>query len=198
MTTNYDIIGKTKHSLDSFTTYLQVFACLALASILVQAPTAIWPQNIAISLVTFILSAYVQIGLALFCLEIYNGKEIDFGIIFSRFNGIKPIVFMGVYVIIILLGLVLLIIPGIILGLMYSQVFYILAENPEVGLIEAFNKSERMMKTNKGQLFSLNLEFLFYIILGVFTFFIWWIWLLPRYSVAIAGFYEELKKEFKG
>ena len=198
MTTNYDIIGKTKHSLDSFTTYLQVFACLALASILVQAPTAIWPQNIAISLVTFILSAYVQIGLALFCLEIYNGKEIDFGIIFSRFNGIKPIVFMGVYVIIILLGLVLLIIPGIILGLMYSQVFYILAENPEVGLTEAFNKSERMMKTNKGQLFMLNLEFFFYIILGVFTFFIWWIWLLPRYSVAIAGFYEELKKEFKG
>jgi len=194
MTTNYDIIGKTKHSLDSFTTYLQAFACLALASILVQAPTAIWPQNIAISLVTFILSAYVQIGLALFCLEIYNGKEIDFGIIFSRFNGIKPIVFMGVYVIIILLGLVLLIIPGIILGLMYSQVFYILAENPQVGLIEAFNKSERMMKKNKGQLFSLNLEFLFYIILGVFTFFIWWIWLLPRYSVAIAGFYEELKK----
>ena len=194
MTTNYDIIGKTKHSLDSFTTYLQVFACLALASILVQAPTAIWPQNIAISLVTFILSAYVQVGLALFCLEIYNGKEIDFGIIFSRFNGIKPIVFMGVYVIIILLGLVLLIIPGIILGLMYSQVFYILAENPQVGLIEAFNKSERMMKTNKGQLFALNLEFLFYIILGVFTFFIWWIWLLPRYSVAIAGFYEELKK----
>ena len=38
---------------------------------------------------------------------------------------------------------------------------------------------------------------LFLIASGV-TFFIWWIWLLPRYSVAIAGFYEELKKEFKG
>ena len=41
------------------------------------------------------------------------------------------------------------------------------------------------------------LEAFLYFIAGVFTLFIWWVWLLPRYSVAYAGFYEELKKEFK-
>jgi len=32
--------------------------------------------------------------------------------------------------------------------------------------------------------------------LGVFTLFIWWIWVFPRYNVAFAGFYKELKKDF--
>jgi len=42
----------------------------------------------------------------------------------------------------------------------------------------------------------LTLRAILYFILGVFTLFIWWIWLVPRYSVAFAGFYEELKKDF--
>jgi uncharacterized membrane protein len=52
-----------------------------------------------------------------------------------------------------------------------------------------------MMRGHKWQLFMLNLEAALYIFAGIFTLFIWWAWLIPRYSVAIAGFYEELKKE---
>jgi hypothetical protein len=52
-----------------------------------------------------------------------------------------------------------------------------------------------MMKNNMWQLFMLNLEAILYFIAGVFTLFIWWIWLIPRYSVAYAGFYEALKNE---
>jgi len=40
-----------------------------------------------------------------------------------------------------------------------------------------------------------NLETFLYFIAGVFTLFVWWIWLLPKYSIAFAGFYKELKKE---
>jgi uncharacterized membrane protein len=77
---------------------------------------------------------------------------------------------------------------------MYSQVFFILADDPDIGVIEAFNLSSKMMKNNMWQFFMLNLEALLYFIAGVFTLLIWWIWLLPRYSIAYAGFYEELKK----
>jgi hypothetical protein len=41
----------------------------------------------------------------------------------------------------------------------------------------------------------LNLEAALYFFASIFTLFIWLAWLLPRYSVAMAGFYEELKKE---
>ena len=141
------------------------------------------------------VSAYIQLGLAVYCIGLYKGDEVNYVTIFSRFKGLKPIVFILILSVVIFLGFILLIIPGIILSLMYSQVFYILADDPDIGAIEAFNKSEKMMRGHKWQLFMLNLEAALYILAGIFTLFIWWAWLIPRYSVAIAGFYEELKKE---
>ena len=46
---------------------------------------------------------------------------------------------MLIYYLIVFLGLILLVVPGIILGLMYSQVFFILADDPDIGVTEAFN-----------------------------------------------------------
>ena len=193
MISNRDLVEKTKPVLKDF--YLQVFACLFLASALPQVVLSLSPTNVLLNLVVVCVSAYLQVGIALYCLEVYKGKEVNWLMIFSRFNGFKPVIFMLIYSIIVFLGLILLVVPGIILGLMYSQVFFILADDPDVGVIEAFNMSSRMMKNNMWQLFMLNLEALLYFIAGVFTLLIWWVWLLPRYSVALAGFYEALKNE---
>ena len=192
MISNRDLVEKTKPILKDF--YLQAFACLLLASLLPQIVLLLSPTNLLLNMVVFCLSAYIQVGIALYCLEIYKGKNVGLETIFSRFNDFKPIIFMLIYTLIVFLGLILLVVPGIILGLMYSQIFFILADDPDIGVIEAFNLSNKMMKNNMWQFFMLNLEALLYFIAGVFTFFIWWIWLLPRYSIAYAGFYEELKK----
>ena len=193
MKTNRELVDKTKPLLkDSF---LEVFACILLASMLPQIALQFAPQNILLNIMVICVSAYIQLGLAVYCLGLYKGDEVNYVTIFSRFNGLKPIVFILILSVVVMLGFILLIIPGIILSLMYSQVFYILADDPDIGAIEAFNKSEKMMRGHKWQLFMLNLEAALYIFAGIFTLFIWWAWLIPRYSVAIAGFYEELKKE---
>ena len=193
MKTNRELVEKTKPLLkDSF---LEVFACILLASALPQIALQFAPQNILLNIVVICVSAYIQLGLAVYCIGLYKGDEVNYMTIFSRFKGLKPIVFILILSVVIFLGFILLIIPGIILSLMYSQVFYILADDPDIGAIEAFNKSEKMMRGHKWQLFMLNLEAALYIFAGIFTLFIWWAWLIPRYSVAIAGFYEELKKE---
>ncbi|MAC92062.1 MAG: hypothetical protein CMO99_05925 [Woeseiaceae bacterium] len=192
MITNKDLVEKTKPILKD--SYLQVFACLLLASLLPQIVLSLSPTNVLLNIVVVCVSAYIQVGIAVYCLEIYNGKNVGLERIFSRFNGFKPVIFMFIYTLIVFLGLILLVVPGIILGLMYSQVFFILADDPDIGVIEAFNLSSKMMKNNMWQFFMLNLEALLYFIAGVFTLLIWWIWLLPRYSIAYAGFYEELKK----
>ena len=193
MKTNRELVEKTKPLLkDSF---LEVFACILLASTLPQIALQFAPQNILLNIVVICVSAYIQLGLAVYCIGLYKGDEVNYVTIFSRFKGLKPIVFILILSVVIMLGFILLIIPGIILSLMYSQVFYILADDPDIGAIEAFNKSEKMMRGHKWQLFMLNLEAALYIFAGIFTLFIWWAWLIPRYSVAIAGFYEELKKE---
>ena len=193
MKTNRELVEKTKPLLkDSF---LEVFACILLASALPQIALQFAPQNILLNIVVICISAYIQLGLAVYCIGLYKGDEVNYMTIFSRFKGLKPIVFILILSVVIFLGFILLIIPGIILSLMYSQVFYILADDPDIGAIEAFNKSEKMMRGHKWQLFMLNLEAALYIFAGIFTLFIWWAWLIPRYSIAIAGFYEELKKE---
>ena len=193
MKTNRELVEKTKPLLkDSF---VEVFACIFLASALPQIALQFAPQNILLNIVVICVSAYIQLGLAVYCIGLYKGDEVNYVTIFSRFKGLKPIVFILILSVVVFLGFILLIIPGIILSLMYSQVFYILADDPDIGAIEAFNKSEKMMRGHKWQLFMLNLEAALYILAGIFTLFIWWAWLIPRYSVAIAGFYEELKKE---
>ena len=193
MKTNRELVDKTKPLLkDSF---LEVFACILLASTLPQIALQFAPQNILLNIMVICVSAYIQLGLAVYCIGLYKGDEVNYVTIFSRFNGLKPIVFILILSVVVMLGFILLIIPGIILSLMYSQVFYILADDPDIGAIEAFNKSEKMMRGHKWQLFLLQLEAALYIFAGIFTLFIWWAWLIPRYSVAIAGFYEELKKE---
>ena len=193
MKTNRELVEKTKPLLkDSF---VEVFACILLASALPQIALQFAPQNILLNIVVICVSAYIQLGLAVYCIGLYKGDEVNYVTIFSRFKGLKPIVFILILSVVIMLGFILLIIPGIILSLMYSQVFYILADDPDIGAIEAFNKSEKMMRGHKWQLFLLQLEAALYIFAGIFTLFIWWAWLIPRYSVAIAGFYEELKKE---
>ena len=193
MKTNRELVDKTKPLLND--SFLEVFACILLASTLPQIALQFAPQNILLNIMVICVSAYIQLGLAVYCIGLYKGDEVNYVTIFSRFNGLKPIVFILILSVVVALGFILLIIPGIILSLMYSQVFYILADDPDIGAIEAFNKSEKMMRGHKWQLFMLNLEAALYILAGIFTLFIWWAWLIPRYSVAIAGFYEELKKE---
>ena len=133
MITNRDLVQKTKPLLKD--SYLQVFACILLASILPQIFLSVSPQSILLNIVVTCLSAYLQVGIALYCIEIYKGIDTSYTTIFSRFVGFKPILIMLLLVTAIFLGFILFIIPGIILALMYSQVFFILADDPDVGVI---------------------------------------------------------------
>jgi uncharacterized membrane protein len=63
----------------------------------------------------------------------------------------------------------LFIIPGIIAAYRYRLAFYILAENPNVGPLEAINISKGLMRGNKWKLFCLDLSFLGWILLAVFA-----------------------------
>ena len=91
MISNRDLVEKTKPVLKDF--YLQVFACLFLASALPQIVLSLSPTNVLLNLVVVCVSAYLQVGIALYCLEVYKGKEVNWLMIFSRFNGFKPVIF---------------------------------------------------------------------------------------------------------
>lgn len=71
--------------------------------------------------------------------------------------------------IIVAAGTLLLVVPGIILGLMFSQVPYIFAENPDIGWKEAMKASIEMMDGYKWDYFVFGLSFIGWILLSIFT-----------------------------
>ena len=101
MISNRDLVEKTKPILKD--SYFQVFICIVLASILPQIISSVSPQNLYLNIGVVWLSGYIQLGIAVFCLDVFKKGEGEFTTIFSRFNSLKPIFFITVLSIIILL-----------------------------------------------------------------------------------------------
>lgn len=128
-------------------------------------------------------------------LNIGEHKEAEISNIFEGFNLFGKIVVMSI-----LIGLftylwsLLLVIPGIIAMLRYSQAYFILLENPELSPMEAIRRSKQMMIGNKGKLFLLFLSFIGWSILSSITV-VGMLWLYPYIFITLAAFYLALKNE---
>lgn len=92
------------------------------------------------------------------------------------------------------LGLLVFIIPGIILEYAFAMVPYILAEDNDIGPMDAIRKSYAMMKGHKWELFVLDLSFIGWAILGVLTLGLLFIFYVePYYYSTHAAYWEDLK-----
>lgn len=88
----------------------------------------------------------------------------------------------------------LFVIPGIIKSLSYSLAFYVLADNPHMTAREALNESKRMMHGHKMELFVMQLSFIGWYILCMFTFFLPIFYVIPYHNTSIANFYQYVKQ----
>lgn len=93
-------------------------------------------------------------------------NELGFGFSHNYMNIAKTMFLMQLYI---FLWSLLFMIPGIIKGYEYRMIPYILAENPGIDSKEAFAISKQMMDGNKWDAFVLDLSFLGWIILSLFT-----------------------------
>ena len=136
----------------------------------------------------------ISIGLATYSLSIANEEDYSYNQIFTGFKYFFKALFLFLLLnISFLIGFICLIIPGIIIALMFSQIFFIMAEDPQIGVIDAFKKSASLMKNKKLQFIGLGIRYFGLFILGIFTLGIWWLWLTPQMYVSLAIFYKELK-----
>ena len=105
-------------------------------------------------------------------------------------SGLKAYLLVFIYT---LLWSLLLIVPGIIASFSYSQTFFIMAEDPNIDVFDAIDKSKAMMKGNKWKLFCLELRFLGWFLLAILTLGIGFFWLVPYAYTTSAKFYEDIK-----
>lgn len=154
-------------------------------------------EDIAMTLniVGLIFAGPIQLGFSKFILNLAaDNKNAKFTDLFSGFKYfIKSFVINLIITIVILIGTFLFVIPGIIAALMFSQSYYILAENPDISIMNCLKKSANMMKGFKWELFVLELSFLGWAILCVFTLGIGFLWYTPYYYTTLGNFYLKLK-----
>ena len=93
---------------------------------------------------------------------------------------------------IILSGLIIIFVPITIVSLLLSQAFFVLADQKTNNGFRAINMSWSLMKGNKKKLFLLQLSFIGWAILSVFTFFIGLLFLYPYMLTTYAKFYQNL------
>ena len=146
------------------------------------------------SVLVLVVCSVIAVGLASFSLSIIEG-QIDINKLKDGLSIVnKAFIFYVLYIVIVVLGFICLIVPGIIFSLMFSQVYYILCKDPEIGVIDAFKKSAAMMNGHKWQYFKLSLRYGFYFFLSVFTLFIWALWLFPQMYTSYALFHKKVNK----
>ena len=90
----------------------------------------------------------------------------------------------------------LFVIPGIIKAYEYRMIPYILAENPDISMEEAFALSKKMMDNEKLNTFALDLSFLGWFLLGIVSVGICLIfYVTPYYNLTNAELYIVLKQK---
>lgn len=141
---------------------------LTLLSFLLGIPQAVDEivfKNIGVShhiLVVGTLAVSFLVGLMTtgIYLGIVRGKSSELSRIFG--NPKYVFKFLGIYImytLVITLGFILLIIPGLILSYSYSQFMFVFIDNPDIGILECLRTSRRLMKGYKWKLFVLGWSF---------------------------------------
>ncbi|MGE9294341.1 MAG: DUF975 family protein, partial [Puniceicoccales bacterium] len=128
----------------------------------------------------------------LFLSAIPGGILLGIGIPMETSGGgdFGPLTITGIAVLV--LGLI---IAVTIVSLILSQVFYILADDPDAQIFESFKRSRALMTGNKWRLFRLQLIFMLLALGCLFTLMIGYLWLVPYMHCTLTCFYESLLKE---
>jgi len=146
------------------------------------------------SLVSFVLSGPITLGLTCYFLKLIRKEEPVIENMFMGFKFfIKSFVLNFIITIFTILWMMLFIVPGIIASIRYSMSYYIMIDNPELSAFEAFNRSKLMMNGFKFKLFSLWCSYIGWFLLGIITLGIGFLWITPYYNAAKANFYQDLK-----
>lgn len=112
-------------------------------------------------LIVLLIGGAVSVGLCRYNLALLDRQGRSMGTLWTGFQSFGKALGLRLLVLIFtVLWTLLFIIPGVIASYRYSMAFFVLAEDPEIGVREALNVSKRMMSGNKWRLFCLNLSFI--------------------------------------
>ena len=158
------------------------------------------PLVLTLSLVLLVarlaLGGVMSMGRATYSLNLIDGVEAEFADLFTGFRRFYDALMMNVVsILMVFLGMLLFVVPGIILCYSYAMAPYILAENPDISGTEALRLSRKLMKGHKWELFWLELTFIGWSILAAFTLGLGNLALEPYKGISKASFYRDVQAQ---
>lgn len=155
-------------------------------------------NKVGLPYVSVIVSACIAgpltLGNAYIYLNLTRGFEPDVKILFSGFrrfgDALALTLLIGVFT---FLWSLLLVVPGIIKAISYSQASYVLAEHPEMNAKQALDESIAIMDGHKMEYFVLSLSFIPWILLCVVTCGLAVLYVGPYMQATFVNFYESIK-----
>lgn len=154
--------------------------------------------NIILSIAALIVTGPLTYGAARVAVQAARKNEkADLSNLFDGFKESfgDAILLQVLEAIFIFLWSLLLIIPGIIKAYAYSMAFYIQQDQPNKDWKFCLDKSQKIMKGHKWDLFVLDLSFIGWWIVGFLCIGIGTLWVRPYYEMTKANFYLELVKD---
>lgn len=143
-----------------------------------------------------ILMMPLGIGTTAFFVSLIENTNFEAKDLFKYYHDFVKIIGVTILMgLIVMLGYICFIIPGIILTLSYSLVPIILIKKPELGIVETLKYSREKMQGHKLDAFVLGLSFIGWAILGTLTFGILYIWLYPYMQLTFTKFYLNILGE---
>ncbi len=143
-----------------------------------------------------ILMMPLGIGTTAFFVSLIENTNFEAKDLFKYYHDFVKVIGVTVLMsLIVMLGYICFIIPGIILTLSYSLVPIILIKKPELGIVETLKYSREKMQGHKLDTFVLGLSFIGWAILGTLTFGILYIWLYPYMQLTFTKFYLNILGE---
>lgn len=143
-----------------------------------------------------ILMMPLGIGTTAFFVSLIENTNFEAKDLFKYYHDFVKIIGVTVLMgLIVMLGYICFIIPGIILTLSYSLVPIILIKKPELGIVETLKYSREKIQGHKLDAFVLGLSFIGWAILGTLTVGILYIWLFPYMQLTFTKFYLNILGE---
>jgi uncharacterized membrane protein len=140
-----------------------------------------------------LFTGLVTFGLCSAFLGLIRTKKMQFESLFDFTKNFGNVFLAGLLqTLFIWLWSLLFVIPGIVKTYSYAMTQYILIDRPELSGNDAITESRKMMDGHKMDLFLLDLSFIGWYILSIFTFGILLLYVAPYHEAARAQFYADL------
>lgn len=166
---------------------LAILVCFLAAVILGMASSLVVVGSL-------VVAGPIAVGLAIFFSRLVRGEGVKIDNLFDGLNHSfgNSLVAGLIHTILISLGC-LVIVPGVLLSLGWSQYSYLIREDPELDGWQCLNESYELMRGHKGEYFMLLLSFLGWYCLVILSLGLAWFYVTPYVAATKAAYFDYLK-----